>query len=126
MNCNIKNSLKRQIVSEISDTLDEQRVIWELLTVVALHRRGYGQKRLEDWANDVQALYNDFTVDARRTDTPYKKGSEKMSNMDTAVIRLLMELRRDKIDYLKILGLGDIRINGESVEKVLDKMDKRT
>lgn len=125
MNCNVKESLKRQIVKDIAETLDEQRVIWEVLTLVVLHKQGYGQKRLEKWAEDTQKLYNEFTAESRSTDTPHRRDTQKMSNVDTAMIRLLRDLRRDKIDYLKILDLEDIKINGESVETILNKMEER-
>lgn len=48
MKCDVKDSLKRQICQEIAETLDEQRIVWELLTIVVLHDEfGLGQERLE-------------------------------------------------------------------------------
>lgn len=125
MKCNAKESMKRQICQEIAETLDDQRIIWELLTVVVLHDEfGFGQERLERWGNAMQKLYNDFTDEARATDTPYRKGSKKMSNMDTAIIRRLQGLRSYGIDYRKILGIEDVKVDGENIDAFLDKMEK--
>ena len=124
MKCNAKESMKRQIYQEISETLDEQRIIWELLTVVVLHDEfGFGQDRLMRWGNAMQKLYNDFTDEARATDNPHRKGAKKMSNMDTAVIRILKNLKSYGIDYHPILGIQNMRIDGESMDDMLDKFD---
>lgn len=126
MKCNIKESMKRQIVAEIADTLDEQRVLWELLTVAVLHDEfGFGQERLQRWGDAMQKRYNEFTAESRSTDTPYRKGTKKMSNMDTAVIRTLQGLRSYGIDYHKILGIDDMRIDGESMDEVLRRMEEK-
>jgi hypothetical protein len=125
MKCNAKESMKRQICKEIAETLDEQRIIWELLTLTVLHDEfGFGEGRLERWGNAVQKIYNEFTDESRSTDTPYRKGTKKMSNMDTAIIRRLQGLRSYNIDYRKILGIEDVKVDGESIDTVLDRMEK--
>ncbi len=125
MKCNPEQSMKKRIVEEIAETLDEQRIIWELLTVVVLHDEfGFGQERLERWGDAMQRIYNEFTDESRSTDTPYRKGSKKMSNMDTAIIRRLQGLRSYNIDYRKILGIEDVKVDGESIDTVLDRTEK--
>ena len=125
MKCNAKESMKRQICQEIAETLDEQRIIWELLTVAVLHDEfGFGQERLERWGDAMQRIYNEFTDESRSTDTPHRKGTKKMSNMDTAIIRRLQGLRSYNIDYRKILGIEDVKVDGESIDTVLDRMEK--
>lgn len=125
MKCNVKESIKRQICAELAETLDEQRVLWELLTVAVLHDDfGFGQKRLEQWGQAMQKRYNEFTVESRSTDTPHRKGTKKMSNMDTAVIRTLLGLRSYGIDYHTILGLDDMRIDGESMDDLIRRMEE--
>jgi hypothetical protein len=124
MKCNIKESLKRQICTEIAETLDEQRIVWELLTIVVLHDEfGLGQERLERYGKAMQKMYNEFTEESRLTDTPHRKGSKKMSNMDTAVIRILKALRSHNIDYHPILDIVDMKIDGVSMDDMLDKME---
>ena len=123
MKCNVKESLKRQICTEIAETLDEQRVLWELLTIAVLHDEfGLGQKRLERYGKAMQKMYDDFTEESRSTDTPHRKGTKKMSNMDTAVIRVLRDLRSYGIDYHPILDIVDMRIDGVSMDEMLDKL----
>ncbi|MBP1544850.1 MAG: hypothetical protein J6A16_12210 [Oscillospiraceae bacterium] len=123
MKCNVKESLKRQICTEIAETLDEQRVLWELLTIAVLHDEfGFGQERLERYGKAMQKMYDDFTEESRATDTPYRKGTKKMSNMDTAVIRVLRDLRSYGIDYHPILDIVDMRIDGVSMDEMLDKL----
>ena len=125
MKCNVKDSLRRQIAAEISSVLDEQRLGWELLTLAVLHEQGFGEKRLKRWGEAMQKKYNEFTIESSCTDILHKRGANKMTNIDTAVIRILRDLRRGKIDYLKILYLEDNKINGKSVETILDKMEER-
>lgn len=126
MKCNVKDSLRRQITAEISSVLDEQRLVWELLTLAVLHEQGFGEKRLERWGEAMQKKYNEFTIESSCTDILHKRGANKMTNIDTAVIRILRDLRRDNIDYLKILDIEDIKLDGESMEWVLDKMEEHS
>lgn len=124
MKCNIKESIKRQICTEIAETLDEQRIVWELLTIVVLHDEfGLGQERLERYGKAMQKMYNEFTEESRLTDTPHRKGAKKMSNMDTTVLRILRALKSNKIDYHPILDIVDMKIDGVSMDDMLDKME---
>ncbi|MBE6890007.1 MAG: hypothetical protein E7485_08345 [Ruminococcaceae bacterium] len=124
MNCNVKDSLKRQICAEIAETLDEQRIVWELLTIVVLHDEfGLGQERLERYGRAMQKMYNEFTNESRLTDNPHRRGEKKMSNIDTAVIRILRALKSNKIDYHPILDIVDMKIDGVSMDDMLEKME---
>ena len=124
MKCNVKDSLKRQICQEIAETLDEQRIVWELLTIVVLHDEfGLGQERLERYGKAMQKMYDEFTNESRATDNPHRRGEKKMSNMDTAVIRILRALKSNKIDYHPILDIVDMKIDGVSMDDMLDKME---
>lgn len=124
MKCNVKDSLKRQICQEIAETLDEQRIVWELLTIVVLHDEfGLGQERLERYGRAMQKMYDEFTNESRATDNPHRRGEKKMSNMDTAVIRILRALKSNKIDYHPILDIVDMKIDGVSMDDMLDKLE---
>lgn len=123
MKCNVKESLKRQICTEIAETLDEQRTVWELLTIVVLHDEfGLGQERLERFGRAVDKMYSEFTGECRATDD-YRRHGKKMSNIDTAVIRILRALKASHIDYHKILDIEDMSIDGESMDEMIDKLD---
>ncbi len=125
MKCNPEKSLEARIVNKIVHRLDEQRLLWELLTVVVLHDEfGFGQERLERWGKAMQKLYNDFTQESRSTDTPHRKGAPKMTNMDTATIKILRNLKSYGVDYHTILGVDDLKIDGESLDDIINKMEE--
>lgn len=68
-------------------------------------------------------MYDEFTKESRATDNPHRRGEKKMSNMDTAVIRILKALKSNNIDYHPILDIVDMKIDGVSMDDMLDKME---
>lgn len=110
MNCNVKDSIKRQISTEITDALNEQILLRDLLDIVILHDVfGFGQKRLEAWGEARDKLYVEFTEESSCTDRPHRQGARKMTNIDTATLRVLRGLKSHGID-------------GESMDDIIDRM----
>ena len=125
MKCNIEGSIKRQISNKITDALNEQILLRDLLDIVILHDVfGFGQKRLEKWGETRDKLYIEFTEESHCTDNPHRKGAKKMTNLDTATLRVLRGLRSHGIDYHTILGIEDLRIDGESMDAIIDRMEQ--
>ena len=104
MKCSPEESLKRRIAAELTETLDTQRTTFELMTVIVLHDVfGFGRARLIKFGNALQKQYDDFSRECDLTDT-LRRGSEKATNFDTAIIRAVQALRSYGIDYHEILG----------------------
>lgn len=126
MKCNIKDSIKRQISQEVTDTLNEQLLLRDLLDIVILHEEfGFGQKRLEAWGAARDKLYEKFTIESRCTDNPYRRNAEKMTNLKTAVLGILRDLKGDRIDYHTILGVEELLIDGKGVDAIVDMLRVR-
>ena len=103
MKCSPEESLKRRIVAELTETLDTQRTTFELMTVIVLHDVfGFGRERLIKFGNALQKQYDDFSRECDLTDT-LRRGSEKATNFDTAIVRAVQALRSYGIDYHEIL-----------------------
>ena len=103
MKCDVKASLKRQIAAELTETLDTQRTTHELMTIIVLHDVfGFGRERLIKFGNALQKQYDDFSRECDLTDT-LRRGSEKATNFDTAIVRAVQALRSYGIDYHDIL-----------------------
>lgn len=104
MKCSPEESLKRRIVAELTATLDTQRTTHELMTIIVLHDVfGFGDKRLKQFTAALQKQYDDFTAECDLTDT-MRRGSQKATNFDTAIIRAVQALRSYGIDYRDVLG----------------------
>ena len=103
MKCDVKASLKRQIAAELAETLDTQRTTHELMTIIVLHDVfGFGRERLIKFGKALQKQYDDFSRECDLTDT-LRRGSEKATNFDTAIVRAVQALRSYGIDYHEIL-----------------------
>ena len=103
MKCDVKASLKRQIAAELTETLDTQRTTHELMTIIVLHDVfGFGRERLIKFGQALQKQYDDFSRECDLTDT-LRRGSEKATNFDTAIVRAVQALRSYGIDYHEIL-----------------------
>ena len=103
MKCDVKASLKRQIAAELTETLDTQRTTHELMTIIVLHDVfGFGRERLIKFGKALQKQYDDFSRECDLTDT-LRRGSEKATNFDTAIVRAVQALRSYGIDYHEIL-----------------------
>lgn len=119
MNINMRQANERRFVEHIDTVLNTTRTIWEIITLKTLHEEfGFGEKRLEQFAEAMQINYNGLSREMCLTDT-YKKGSTA-TNLDTAMIRTVRDLREDGIDYRKILGDKNMLIFIEKDGKKVD------
>lgn len=104
MKCDPEAAIKRRIAAELTATLDTQRTTHELMTIIVLHDVfGFGDKRLKQFTAALQKQYDDFTAECDLTDT-MRRGSQKATNFDTAIIRAVQALRSYGIDYRDVLG----------------------
>ena len=104
MKCDPEAAIKRRIAAELTATLDTQRTTHELMTIIVLHDVfGFGEKRLKQFTAALQKQYDDFTAECDLTDT-MRRGSQKATNFDTAIIRAVQALRSYGIDYRDVLG----------------------
>ncbi len=119
MKSNYKNRMRRAWAKDISDSSKTVKRLWEMSTLLALHREfGFGEKRLKRFAKSLNDIYEEFMRRSAITDK-YDKKRRELSNIDTAIIQVLRELRRDGIDHRDILG------NSEELIMV-DEDGKRT
>ena len=119
MNINMRQANERRFVEHIDTTLNTTRTIWEIMTLKTLHEEfGFGEKRLEQFAEALQINYSGLSREMSLTDT-YKKGSTA-TNLDTAMIRAVRDLRAAGIDYRKILGCDNMLIFIEKDGKQVD------
>lgn len=134
MKINVGETQRRRLVERVEKAMVTSQTIWEILTLKTLHEEfGFGEKRLKDFAKAQQENYIGFSREADMTDS-YKRESVA-TNLDTALIRAIMALRRDGIDYREILGCENkLYILGEGdevfsvddhVEKLLEKERER-
>lgn len=104
MKCDPEAAIKRRIAAELTATLDTQRTTHELMTIIVLHDVfGFGDKRLKQFTAALQKQYDDFTAECDLTDT-MRRGSQKATNFDTAIIRAVQALLSYGIDYRYVLG----------------------
>ena len=113
MKCDPEAAIKRRIAAELTETLDTQRTTAELMTIIVLHDVfGFGTKRLKQFTAALQKQYDDFTAECDLTDT-MRRGSQKATNFDTAIIRAVQALRSYGIDYRDVLGdIAQILVTG--------------
>ena len=131
MKCNPEASLKRRIAAELTETLDTQRTTHELMTIIVLHDvSGFGRERLTKFGNALQKQYDDFSRECDLTDT-LRRGSEKATNFDTAIVRAVQALRSYGIDYHKILGdteriiITDSKGNSRDLDEFIAEMERK-
>ena len=130
MKCSPEESLKRRIVAELTETLDTQRTTFELMTVIVLHDVfGFGRERLIKFGKALQKQYDDFSRECDLTDT-LRRGSEKATNFDTAIVRAVQALRSYGIDYHDILPdtahimITDSNGNSRDVDDFIAEMER--
>ena len=130
MKCDVKASLKRQIAAELTETLDTQRTTHELMTIIVLHDVfGFGRERLIKFGKALQKQYDDFSRECDLTDT-LRRGSEKATNFDTAIVRAVQALRSYGIDYHEILPdtahimITDSNGNSRDVDDFIEEMER--
>ena len=131
MKCDVKASLKRQIAAELTETLDTQRTTHELMTIIVLHDVfGFGRERLIKFGQALQKQYDDFSRECDLTDT-LRRGSEKATNFDTAIVRAVQSLRSYGIDYHDILPntahimISDSKGNSRDVDEFIAEMERK-
>ena len=131
MKCDVKASLKRQIAAELTETLDTQRTTHELMTIIVLHDVfGFGRERLIKFGKALQKQYDDFSRECDLTDT-LRRGSEKATNFDTAIVRAVQALRSYGIDYHEILPdtahimITDSKGNSRDVDDFIAEMERK-
>ena len=131
MKCSPEESLKRRIVAELTETLDTQRTTFELMTVIVLHDVfGFGRERLIKFGKALQKQYDDFSRECDLTDT-LRRGSEKATNFDTAIVRAVQALRSYGIDYHEILPdtahimISDSKGNSRDVDEFIAEMERK-
>ena len=131
MKCSPEESLKRRIVAELTETLDTQRTTFELMTVIVLHDVfGFGRERLIKFGNALQKQYDDFSRECDLTDT-LRRGSEKATNFDTAIVRAVQALRSYGIDYHEILGnteriiITDSKGKSRDLDEFIAEMERK-
>ena len=131
MKCDVKASLKRQIAAELTETLDTQRTTHELMTIIVLHDVfGFGRERLIKFGKALQKQYDDFSRECDLTDT-MRRGSEKATNFDTAIVRAVQSLRSYGIDYHDILPdtahimISDSKGNSRDVDEFIAEMERK-
>ena len=130
MKCSPEESLKRRIAAELTETLDTQRTTFELMTVIVLHDVfGFGRERLIKFGKALQKQYDDFSRECDLTDT-LRRGSEKATNFDTAIVRAVQALRSYGIDYHEILPdtahimITDSKGNSRDVDEFIEEMER--
>ena len=130
MKCNPEESLKRRIAAELTETLDTQRTTHELMTIIVLHDVfGFGRERLIKFGNALQKQYDDFSSECDLTDT-LRRGSEKATDFDTAIVRAVQALRSYGIDCHEILPdtahimISDSKGNSRDVDDFIAEMER--
>ena len=131
MKCNPEESLKRRIAAELTEAIDTQRTTFELMTVIVLHDVfGFGRERLIKFGKALQKQYDDFSRECDLTDT-LRRGSEKATNFDTAIVRAVQALRSYGIDYHEILPdtahimITDSKGNSRDVDDFIAEMERK-
>lgn len=131
MKIDLEAAKRRQLIDRVNTALETSRTIWEIMTVKTLHEDfGFGVKRLEQFAKGLENNYGNISREADLTDT-YKRGSVA-TNLDTALIRAVRDLRADGIDYRQILGIESgslVIVNDDgskfSVDDFVDKLEQK-
>lgn len=131
MKCNYKKRLGDRVAEGIAKTQGTVKRLWELMTILTLHREfGFGKERLKRFADSLNETCLDFTRESAITDA-YDRKKRELTNIDTAIIRVLIELRRDGIDHRNILGTDEELVitdeNGRqtNLDEFLDRMERR-
>ena len=130
MKSNYKRVIQNSIIKNISKGTETVKRLWELETLLTLHREfGFGKHRLQRFANSLNENYKELMSKSSITDT-YKRNEIKLSNIDTEIIMIIRELRKDGIDHREILGTDEelVIIEKDGTQQNLDefvaKMEK--
>lgn len=122
----MKSKYKKRIQSawakDISDSSKTVKRLWEMSTLLALHREfGFGKKRLKRFARSLNDIYEEFMQKSAITDK-YDRKRRELSNIDTAIIQVLRELRMNGIDHRDVLGNSEelVMIDEDGTRRNLD------
>ena len=131
MKCDPEAAIRRRIAAQLTETLDTQRATHELMTIIVLHDIfGFGRERLIKFGKALQKQYDDFSRECDLTDT-LRRGSEKATNFDTAIIRAVQALRSYGIDYHEILPdtahimISDSKGNSRDVDDFIAELERK-
>lgn len=122
MKSNYKKRIQGAWAKDISDSSKTVKRLWEMSTLLALHREfGFGKKRLKRFAKSLNDIYEEFMRRAAITDK-YDKKRRELSDIDTAIIQVLKELRRNGIDHRDVLGNSEelVMIDEDGTRRNLD------
>lgn len=131
MKCDYKSALIKKQTEPITGAYEVARRMWEMSTLIALHREfGFGAKRLERATKAIREIYAEVDTTASRTDPyQYRHGSRPYSDVDSALISMVRELRSIGIDHRKLLGDVDLILIDESgksknVDDIVDRIEQ--
>lgn len=123
MTCNYKRRLSSPVAKHIEQTQGAVKRIWEIATLLALHREfGFGKERLIRFVNSLNAMYSEFMTNASVTDK-YDRKKRELTDIDTAIIKFIRELRACGIDHREILGDSEQLVIIEEDGKVVNLDD---
>lgn len=127
MKCNYKRRLCSPASKHIEQTQGAVKRLWEITSLLALHREfGFGKERIKRFVNCLNEVRSEFMARASSTDK-YDRKKRELSDIDTAIIFILRELRESGIDHREILGNDEQLVIIEEDGKVVnldDVLDK--
>ncbi len=127
MKCNYKRHLCSPASKHIEQTQGAVKRLWEITSLLALHREfGFGKERIKRFVNCLNEVRAEFMARASSTDK-YDRKKRELSDIDTAIIFILRELRKSGIDHREILGNDEQLVIIEEDGKVVnldDVLDK--
>lgn len=131
MKANYKHHLKTLAETQREETLGVVRRVWELSAILALHREfGFGAARLKRFAEALMAVQTEFNTRATASDA-YSRKKQEMTNIDTAIIQAVKELRAAGIDHREVFDDGcEIIITDENgtaknIDDFVDRLESR-
>lgn len=127
MKCNYKRRLHSAAAKNNEQTQSSVKRLWEITSLLALHREfGFGKERIKRFVNSLNEVRSEFMTRASATDK-YDRKKRELSDIDTAIIFILRELRESGIDHREILGNDEQLVIIEEDGKVVnldDVLDK--
>lgn len=130
MKVDVNGAINRHIAKSVTQTCDTIKRLWELSTLLVLHREfGFGKDRLKRFVDTLRETYSEIQERASVTDA-YDRNKREFTNIDEAIIKVLRELRRDGIDHRELLGTDEQLVmvdeNGKQVDldEFLDNLEK--
>ena len=129
MKSNYKQQLKSLAETKRKETLGVVLRLREIEVLLALHREfGFGSERLKRFADALSDIHKEFNSRAGATDKYDRKGRE-LTNIDTAIIQAVQELRAAGIDHRQIFDDGcELVMTDEkgvqcNLDELLDKLE---